>query len=154
MIHNALPSFWRGWILTLYRSSQLILTFHLLIRQITTQVLVPSAAFPHFLLVAIIEATLFRGPFPINAARTFVGAFNAEVTAFPWTAPTLYPARVLLLLPFLLGAIWGLPLMACRSFLLGFGMPRTRSSSVTSLGHLDFRCMSSAMSILGVGLGP
>ena len=28
-------------------------------------------------------ATLFRGPFPINATRTFVGAFNAEVTAFP-----------------------------------------------------------------------
>ena len=27
-------------------------------------------------------AILFRGPFPINAARTFVGAFNAEVTAF------------------------------------------------------------------------
>ena len=28
-------------------------------------------------------ATLFRGPFPINVGRTFVGAFNAEVTAFP-----------------------------------------------------------------------
>ena len=28
-------------------------------------------------------ATLFRGPFPINVARTFVGAFNAEVTVFP-----------------------------------------------------------------------
>ena len=36
------------------------------------------AAFPLFFV-----ATLFRGPFPINAARTFVGAFNAEVTAFP-----------------------------------------------------------------------
>ena len=91
MIHNALPSFCHGWILTLYSPSQLILTFHLLIRQITTRVLVPSVAFPHFLLVAVAEATLFRGPFPINAARTFVDAFNAEVTAFPWTAPTLYP---------------------------------------------------------------
>ena len=28
-------------------------------------------------------ATLFRGPFPTNAAKTFVGAFNVEVTAFP-----------------------------------------------------------------------
>ena len=28
-------------------------------------------------------ATLFRDPFPINAARTFVGTFNAEVLAFP-----------------------------------------------------------------------
>ena len=27
-------------------------------------------------------ATLFRGPFLINAARTFVGAFNMEVTSF------------------------------------------------------------------------
>ena len=36
------------------------------------------AAFPLFFV-----ATLFRGLFPINAARAFVGAFNAEVTAFP-----------------------------------------------------------------------
>ena len=36
------------------------------------------AAFPLFFV-----ATLFRGPFPINVARTFVGAFNAEVTAYP-----------------------------------------------------------------------
>ena len=26
--------------------------------------------------------TLFRGPFPINAAKTFVGAFNAEMTTY------------------------------------------------------------------------
>ena len=36
------------------------------------------AAFPLFFV-----ATLFRGPFPINAVRTFVGAFNAEVAVFP-----------------------------------------------------------------------
>ena len=34
-------------------------------------------AFPLFFV-----ATLFRGPFPIKAARTFVGAFNAEVIVF------------------------------------------------------------------------
>ena len=28
-------------------------------------------------------ATLFRGPFPIKAVRTFVDAFNAEMTAYP-----------------------------------------------------------------------
>ena len=28
-------------------------------------------------------AILFRGPFPINAAKTFVGTFNAEMLAFP-----------------------------------------------------------------------
>ena len=33
--------------------------------------------------------------------------------------------------------------MACRSFLLEFGMPRTESSSATSLSHLDFHRMSS-----------
>ena len=89
-IHNALSLF-REWILTLYSPSQLILTFHLLIRQVTTRMLVPSAAFPHFLLVAVTETTLFKGHFPINAARTFVGTFNVEVTVFPWTAPTPYP---------------------------------------------------------------
>ena len=36
------------------------------------------AAFP---LLSV--ATLFRGPFPLNAAKTFVGAFNVEVTAYP-----------------------------------------------------------------------
>ena len=76
------PFPFHGGILILYSPSQLILTFHLLIRQVTTRVLVPSAAFPHLLLVAITEATLFRGPFPIKAARTFVDAFNAKVTVF------------------------------------------------------------------------
>ena len=35
------------------------------------------AAFPLFFV-----AILFRGPFPIKAGRTFVGAFNVEVTVF------------------------------------------------------------------------
>ena len=39
--------------------------------------IVVMAVFPLFFV-----ATLFRGPFPIKTARTFVGAFNAEVTAF------------------------------------------------------------------------
>ena len=36
------------------------------------------AVFPLFFV-----ATLFRGSFPINAIRTFVGVFNAKVTVFP-----------------------------------------------------------------------
>ena len=80
-----------GGIFTLYSPSRSILTFHLLIRQVTTWVLIPSATFPHLQLVVVTEATLFKGPVPINVARTFVGTFNAEVTAFPWTAPILYP---------------------------------------------------------------
>ena len=35
-----------------------------------------------------------------------------------------------------------------------FGMSRTESSSTIALGHLDFRCMSSATPLLNVGLGP
>ena len=42
----------------------------------------------------------------------------------------------------------------CPFFQERFGMPRTESSSAISLGHLDFHCMSSAMSLLGSGLGP
>lgn len=80
-----------GGIFTLYSLYQSILTFHLLTEQVTTWVLVPSAAFPHLQLVVVTETILFRGLVLINAARTFVGAFNAEVIAFPWTAPTLYP---------------------------------------------------------------
>ena len=33
-------------------------------------------------------------------ARTFVGAFNAEVTSFPWTTPTPYPHASPILLAF------------------------------------------------------
>ena len=105
-IHNALSLF-REWILTLYSPSQLILTFHLLIRQVTTRMLVPSAAFPHFLLVAVTETTLFKGHFPINAARTFVGTFNVEVTVFPWTAPTLYPRASSIVLVLFSGSTLG-----------------------------------------------
>ena len=35
------------------------------------------AAFPLFFVAA-----LFKGSFPIKAARTFIGAFNTEVTTF------------------------------------------------------------------------
>ena len=49
---------------TLYSPSRLILTLHLLIRQVPTRVPIPSAASPYFLLVAVIEITLFRSLFP------------------------------------------------------------------------------------------
>ena len=46
------------------------------------------------------------------------------------------------------------PYRTCPFFQERFGMPRTESSSTISLGHLDFHCMSSAMSLLGSNLGP
>ena len=156
-IHNALvfpPSLSQGWILTLYSTSQLILTFHLLIRQVTTRVLVPSAAFPHFLLVAITEATLFRGLFPSMWPGRLWAHSMRRWQLFLEPLPHCTPVRVLLYSSFLLRVLWALPLMACRSSPLGFGMPRTGSSSAAFLGHLDFRCMSSATSLLSAGLGP
>ena len=47
----------------------LILALHLLIMQVATWVLVPSAAFPNLLWVAATKIVLFRGHFLINAAR-------------------------------------------------------------------------------------
>ena len=147
------PPFSREQILILYSPSQLILTFYLWIRQVTTRMLVPSAAFPHFLLVAITEATLFRGRFPLIWPGRLLTHSMQRWQFFLEPLPHCTPMRVLLYLSFLLGALWGLPLMACCSSLLGFGMPRIGSSSVVFLGHLDFRCMSSATSFLGTGLG-
>ena len=40
------------------------------------------------------------------------------------------------------------------SFRSALGIPRTESSSAMSQGYLDFHCMSSAISLLGSGLGP
>ena len=44
----------------------------------TEYLIVAMAAF-----ILFFVATLFKGSFSINAARTFVGAFSAEVTSFP-----------------------------------------------------------------------
>ena len=147
--HGSSPSFFGALAFALYIPSQLILTFHLLIRQIPTRVPVPSTASPHFLLVAIIETTLFRGLFP----SMWLGRLLAH-SMWRWCLllepiPHCTPVRV----PFL-GALWRLPLMTCRSSLLGLGMPRTGLSSTASLGHLDFRYLSSATTLLGAGLGP
>ena len=42
----------------------------------------------------------------------------------------------------------------CPFFQERAGMPRIESSSAISLGHLDFHCMFSAISLLGSGLEP
>ena len=144
----------RGWILTLYSPSQLILTFHLLIRQVITRVLVPLTAFPHFLLVAITETTLFRGLFSSMRPGCLLAHSMRRWQLFLEPLPHCTPVQILLYSSFLLGALWGLPLMVCRSSLLGFGMPRTGSSSVAFLCHLDFRFMSLATSLLDAGLRP
>ena len=92
--------FFGAWILMLYSPSQLILSFHLSNGQVTTWVPVPSAASPPFSVSCNNRIHTIQGSFPINVARTFVGAFNAEVTSFPWTTPTLYPRASPILLTF------------------------------------------------------
>ena len=104
-IHNALLSLSGGWIFTLYSPSQLILTFHLLIRQVTTRVLVPSAAFLHFLLVAITEPTLFRGLFPSMWPGRLLAHSMRRWHLFLEPLPYCTPVRVLLYSSFLLGVL-------------------------------------------------
>ena len=146
--------FWHMNPYTLYNPSQLILTFHLSIRQVTTRVPVPSATSPHFLLVAITEATLFRGLFPSMWLGRLLAHSMRRWRLFLEPLPHCTLVRVPFYSPFLLGALWRLPLMTCRSSLLGLRMPRTGSFSAASLGHSDFRYLSSATTLLGAGLGP
>ena len=109
---------------------------------------------PHFLLVAITETALFKGLFPLMWSGRLLAHLMRRWQLFLEPLPHCTPMRVLLYSSFLMGALWGLPLMVCHSSLLGFGIPRTGSSSAISLNHLDFCCMSSATSLLGMGLGP
>ena len=133
-----------GGSLTLYTSFQSILTLHLLIVQVITQVLVPSAAFPSPLWVAATKAALFKGPFLINAARTLVGHIQCGGDSFSLNCSyTIPPCASYCTRPFFGERSGRLPLMACRSFLLDSGMPRTKSSSAIFLGHLDSHYTSS-----------
>ena len=148
------PHPWGGSLL-LHISFPSILTLHLLIVQAITRVLVPSATFPNPLWVAATKATLFRGPFIINAARTLVGRIKCRGDSFSLNCSyTMPPCASYYTRPFFGEHSGRLPLMACRSFLLESGMPRTKSSSATSLGHLDFHYMSSDISLLSTGLRP
>ena len=145
-----------GGSLILYTFFQSILTLHLLIVQVITWVLVPSTTFPNPLWVTATKAALFRGPFLINAARTLVGCIQCGGDSFSLNFSYTIPSCVSYCThPFFWECSGKLPLMACRSFLLDSEMPRTRSSSATSLGHLDFHCMSSDIFLSSArALGP
>ena len=90
-----------GGSLTLYTSFQSILTLQLLIMQVITRVLVPSATFPNPLWVAATKAALFRGHFLINVARTLVGCIQCRGDNFSldyfctirlWVSYCTYPS--------------------------------------------------------------
>ena len=80
---------------TLYNSFQSILTLHLLIMQVITWVLVPSATFPNPLWAATTKTALFRGHFLFNEAKMLVGciqcggnsfSLNYSYTIPPWVS--------------------------------------------------------------------
>ena len=145
-----------GGSLSLYTSFQSILTLHLLIVQVITRVLVPSATFPNPLWVATTKAALFRGPFLINAARTLVRRIKCRGDSFSLNCSyTIPPCASYCTHPFFEERSGRLPLTTCYSFLLDSEMPMTKSSSATSLGHLDFHHMSSNIFLSSArALGP
>ena len=133
-----------GGSLSLYTYFQPILTLHLLIVQVITQVLIPSVTFSNPLWAAASKTALFRGPFLINAARTLVGRIKCEGDSFFLNCSyTILSCASYCTHSFFRERFGRLPLIACRSFLLDSRMPRTESSSATSVGHLDFHHMSS-----------
>ena len=98
---------------------QLILALHLLIMQVTSRVLVPTAAFPNLLWVAATKAALFRGHFLINAARTF--SCGHLMRRWQFLLELLLHQAIMadpLCLSFFLGCSARLPLMVCRFSLL------------------------------------
>ena len=137
----------------LHTSFQSILTFHLLIVQTITRVLVPSTTFPDPLWVAATNAILFRSPFTINVARTLVERIKYEGDSFSLNySHSIPPCASCCTHLFFKERSGRLPLMVCCSFPLESRMPRTESSLATSLDHLDSQCMSSDISLLGAGL--
>ena len=131
----------------------MILTLHLLIRQEPVRVSVPSAASPYFLLVTIIEVTLFMSLFPsIWIGRLWAHSmrrWHPLLEPLPLRTPTWVPFDS----PLPLGVLWRLPLMTCHSSLWSLGMSRTGSSSAASFGCLIFHHLSSTTAFIGTGPG-
>ena len=102
---------------TLYSPSWLILALHLLIRQVPTSVLVPSAVPSCFLLVAMIEVTLSRCLFSL----TWLGRWRVHLMRrgriYPKPVSHRTPTWVPFYSPLLQGAFWGQPSMRCCSSL-------------------------------------
>ena len=138
----------------LYRPFWLILTFHPLIRQVPTRVPVPSAASPYFLLVTLIEATLFKSLFPLIRSIHLRAYLMRRWCLLHEPFTHSIPVWVPFCSPSLLRALGRLPLTIGWSFFWSLRKPRTGTSSTVCMGHLAFHCLSSAMPILGTGPGP
>ena len=138
----------------LYRPSQSILTFHPLIRQVSTRIPIPSAASPYFLLVVLTKATLFRSLFPlIWLVRSWAHSMRRWRLLFePFTL--FIPVWVSFCSPSFLRALWRLPLTIYHSFFWSPGKPRTGLSSAASMGHLVFHYLSSTPLSSAWALGP
>ena len=92
----------------------MILALHLLIMQVVTRVLVPSAAFPNLLWVAVTKTVLLRGHFLINAARSLVVSIWCGGDSFSWNCfSTMLLWLSHCVSPFFLGCPGRLSLTAC-----------------------------------------
>ena len=121
---------------TLYSLSWWILAIHLLIRQVPTSVLVPSAVLPCFLLVATIEVTLSRRLFSLTWSGRWRVHLMRRGRIYPDPVSHRTPMWVPFYSHFLKGAFFGgshhrdvaLPLevLECR----GQGHPRLFHSTL------------------------
>ena len=92
----------------------MILALHLLIMQVVTWVLVPSAAFPNLPWVAATKTVLLRGHFLINAARSLVVGIWCECDSFSWNCfSTMLLWLSHCVSPFFMGCPGRLSLTAC-----------------------------------------
>ena len=113
--------------LILYISFSLILALHLLIMQVATRMLVPSAASSNFLWVAATKVVLFKGHFLINVARSLVVGIYCGDDSFSWNcSSTMLPWLAHCVSPFCLGCPGRLSLKACRSSFLWFPLAEDR----------------------------
>ena len=139
---------------TLYSPSWLILALHLLIRQVPTSVPIPSATSPCFLLVAMIEVTLFRHLFSL----IWLGSWRVHLMRRVriYLEPVLHrtPTWVPFYSHLLQGAFWGAAFNEMLLFPFKSGSAEDRVILGCAQGILAFPYSSSANTLLGTGPEP
>ena len=139
---------------TLYSPSWLILALHLLIRQVPTSVPIPSAASPYFLLVVMIEVTLFRRLFSL----IWLGRWRVHLMRRGRIYLEPVSHRIPMWVPFyshlLQAAFWGQPSTKSCSSLLSLGVPRIGSSLAVPPAFRPFPIRPRQIPSLAWALGP
>ena len=123
---------------TLYSLFWLILALHLLIRQMPTSVPIPSAASPYFLLVAMIEVTLFRRLFSLIWLGRWRVHLMRRGRIYLELVSHHTPTWVSFYSHLLKGTFWGQLSTKCYSSLLSLGVPRAGSFSAVPSAFRPF----------------